>query len=86
MSQSQACMRHPLTRTTLWAANRMAEASMAPRRAAVDAFMDSAKPFYEGVELLLERLDLPPRTVHAQAEGLPPRWRALPQRLARAVR
>ncbi len=39
------------------------------------------KPLYEGVELLLQRLDNPPCVVHAQVEGLPPRWQALLRRL-----
>jgi hypothetical protein len=86
LSDGERAMRHPLARSAAAAAARVAAASAAPRRAAVDVFVDVVKPFYETAEFVLDRLDAPPCAVHAQAEGLPPRWRALATPLRRAAR
>jgi hypothetical protein len=81
LSESAAAMRHPLTRMAAGGASRLAAASAARGRAFVNVAADASKPLYEGLELLMERLDNPPCVVHAQVEGLPPRWQALLRRL-----
>jgi hypothetical protein len=86
LSQAADAMRHPLARSAATAAARVAAASAAPRLKVTDAFVDMVKPLYESVELLLEKLEAPACVVHAQVEGLPPRWRTLAAPLRDAAR